>query len=478
MARTRELLRGIRGDGPHCHAGTRQEMPCNLLQCPEECQWEQWSTWSGCFCQTKVQNRTRQLKAYASGGVNMTCDPQDGVQTQNCSWSDCPVNCEWSDWGGWSDCDRLCGGGWTHRQRQRKVLAHAGGQDCTGEPREEQSCNSDACDIDCSWSPWSVSDCSATCGGGLRERARTVDVQPSGNGRLCTGEATIREGCNQKPCPVDCVWANWEPWGECSKSCATGSANRTRGILQVASNGGRRCEDQHGVEFRNCNEAVACPVDCIWEDWGDWTTCSEMCGRGVRTRGRPFIQEESGGRACSHADASMSEECVGVGPSCPPLVPAPAPAPLEQGIFGTMTLDVEEKQNTAFAGFCSAAASRTGRSTALQPQPECPLNAAIADAIRSGAAHHGGGDAASLGYTVQVAVLQAPSTKGLLGDNSTASRSVLVHFDIPAPPPGVRQALWTLGYSSMKDELNSQLAAHTLADEFRVVSVLGLAERQ
>lgn len=62
-----------------CHEGMVQDEPCNLFQCEEACKWDQWTEWSGCRCNVTVEHRNRTLKAYASGGVDMTCNLDDGA---------------------------------------------------------------------------------------------------------------------------------------------------------------------------------------------------------------------------------------------------------------------------------------------------------------------------------------------------------------------------------------------------------------
>lgn len=81
--------------------------------------------------------------------------------------------------------------------------------------------------VDCQghWTAWSS--CSVSCGGGLQNRIYVIDTPAANKG----GECPVKNGqeekqsCNSQACPVNCV-GQWSGWGECSKSCGTGSMVR------------------------------------------------------------------------------------------------------------------------------------------------------------------------------------------------------------------------------------------------------------
>jgi hypothetical protein len=57
--------------------------------------------------------------------------------------------------------------------------------------------------MDCEMSEWEAwSECSDKCGGGTRQRTRTVKVKPSNGGTPC-GPLVEYEECNTLPCSGD-----------------------------------------------------------------------------------------------------------------------------------------------------------------------------------------------------------------------------------------------------------------------------------
>merc|ERR1711879_741691 len=40
--------------------------------------------------------------------------------------------------------------------------------------------------------------------------------------------ATSSSLCNTSPCPVDCTWNNWGPWDSCSATCGSGTMTKSR----------------------------------------------------------------------------------------------------------------------------------------------------------------------------------------------------------------------------------------------------------
>ena len=63
---------------------------------------------------------------------------------------------------------------------------------------------------------------------------------------------------------------NLQDWSECSMSCGIGNRSRTREI-DAEVNGGTPCDP--AVPTKQSEECrLPCPRDCVWGDWGVWTS--------------------------------------------------------------------------------------------------------------------------------------------------------------------------------------------------------------
>jgi hypothetical protein len=97
-----------------------------------------------------------------------------------------------------------------------------------------------------SWVSGEFGACSATCGGGTRER--TVSCMGSdgsfGSSERCASQAQPPsvEACNTQACPLACVVASLG-FDECSAACDGGTQTEILQIITPASNGGAVCRD-------------------------------------------------------------------------------------------------------------------------------------------------------------------------------------------------------------------------------------------
>lgn len=90
-----------------------------------------------------------------------------------------------------------------------------------------------------------------------RSRTRTVTT-PSAYGGTCLGDNKEKDNCKSKLCPIDCHYAKWSEWGECTKTCGSGKHERTREHDREAKYGGKKCEG-FKKEKNNCN-IKPCPT--------------------------------------------------------------------------------------------------------------------------------------------------------------------------------------------------------------------------
>merc|ERR1719498_1768689 len=292
------------------------ERDCNEHACPKDCVVGAWSDWSSCTlsCGTGSQTRPRVNTAPEHGGK--AC-PSSRAQ-RACNDHECPVDCVYGDWSTWSSCSKSCGTG-TQTRIRGMVRPFYGGAACvdsadqlstsdsTGNAFTEvaqRNCNAHECPVDCVVGAWGAfGECSLSCASGSQTRTRSI-TQPQSGGKACP-QASHVQTCNALACPVDCVVGGWSAWDECTHSCDGGSQTRTRSTTEP-SFGGVACPDSSDV--RQCN-AHACAVDCVEGEWShdDTTaTCSVSCGSGTYTKTRTLTQPQNGGRECG-----PSSEVVG-----------------------------------------------------------------------------------------------------------------------------------------------------------------------
>jgi len=180
------------------------------------------------------------------------------------------IPCQWDTWGGWSKCTKACGGGTYYRTRGQKVKAANGGAACVGDVKETKACNTHHCPVDCAWKAWNAwQKCSKSCGKGEQKRNRAKLREAAHGGKKCTGSAEEKRSCNEKPCPVDCVYDEWQDWGECTKTCGNGTKTHKREVKTEAAHGGKKCdgdaEASEECELEECKstafrEALGLPM--------------------------------------------------------------------------------------------------------------------------------------------------------------------------------------------------------------------------
>ncbi|XP_073798559.1 A disintegrin and metalloproteinase with thrombospondin motifs 20 isoform X1 [Danio rerio] len=195
----------------------------------------------------------------------------------------------WDPSGPWQECSRMCQGERRRkavcvRKSDHLVVSE---QRCEYLPRPRGTM--EPCNTDCElrWHVAGRSECSSKCGPGYRTvdvlclryslNKRQSDRVES---RSCAelNKPQSREGCHG-----DCLQKSWQysSWTQCSKTCGRGV--RTRQAICM-NNLGRRlvereCETQQKVLSEPCSD-VPCP------DWtaSTWSECLVTCGKGVRHR--------------------------------------------------------------------------------------------------------------------------------------------------------------------------------------------------
>ena len=310
QSKRRHIVKEATNDG-NCTGKGKIMRQCNTNCCPRDCLWAHWGLWSGCSyqggksCGTGWRERSRNyaVKEYCSG---KSCNGEKSMN-ETCS-SCCPADCVWGSWQNWCHCSKSCNGGIQTRKRHVAKAESCGGT-CPGVASFTRTCNTQCCPRDCKWMKWGPwGHCfygdQNFCGKGNHTRIRQYKQTSFCGGKSCIGSTTEVKGCS-KCCPSNCSWGGWSAWGACSKSCGSGTQNRSRSVATNATCGGR-CDGPSRV-IQSCNKQC-CPANCIWAPWQNWCPCSKTCGGGVQTRKRKKLKAESCGGECP-GDSSYSKMC-------------------------------------------------------------------------------------------------------------------------------------------------------------------------
>lgn len=286
--------------GKPCDDSIEQLQPCNMHLCGPapnvDCVYSDWSPWSA--CQSGQRYRDRSIATFATAG-GKGCD--DALRVVAVCMADVR-DCILSDWTDWNVCDRSCGPGQTARHRGVEHFQSLGGKDCEGALQgtvlfESRGCQVDECrviDGNCGVSDWEDwGPCTATCSFGQKIRVRSIRNIRSDNGDGCSDAVAETSSCSDlPPCErekIDCLWADWESWSECTCTCGGGQRNRARHIAVFPMLGGMPCNPIDMEELAECNTQECSPVDAVdgeWAAWEEWTECSATCQSGARFRHR------------------------------------------------------------------------------------------------------------------------------------------------------------------------------------------------
>ncbi|KAJ8322347.1 hypothetical protein KUTeg_000818 [Tegillarca granosa] len=300
--------------GAQCSGSATESKSCLLKHCPLNGGWSNWSPWGHCSktCGSGTETRTRSCSHPAPNYGGAQCSGS-ATDSKSCLLKHCPLNGEWSNWSPWGHCSKTCGSGTETRTRSCSHPApNYGGAQCSGSATESKSCLLTHCPLNGGWSSWSSwGNCSKTCGSGTETRTRSCShPAPNYGGAQCSGSATESKSCLLKHCPLNGGWSSWSSWGHCSKTCGSGTETKTRSCSHPAPNyGGAQCSGS-ATESKSCL-LKHCPLNGGWNTWSPWGHCSKTCGSGTETRTRSCSHPAPnyGGAQCS-GSATESKSCL------------------------------------------------------------------------------------------------------------------------------------------------------------------------
>ncbi|KAJ1607273.1 thrombospondin related adhesive protein [Cryptosporidium canis] len=208
--------------------------------------------------------------------------------------NDCETGtCIHNEWSAWSTCKDPCSNTETmSRSRTVKTASQSWASTPCRDESQYQLCSEDQHSIatctNClvsQWTPWS--ECSTSCGEGVKVRTRVVNKPPvNGDSSTCP-ELIEKVSCNKDVvCPSsNCELGQWSEWSPCTVTCGAGTTVRNREVK------GEGCTELT-TESKDCNlfdcGDISQSCTAVMSVWSDWSTCSEKCDQGLVRRYRDF----------------------------------------------------------------------------------------------------------------------------------------------------------------------------------------------
>eukprot|EP00917_Polyrhabdina_sp_WS-2016_P010327 GHVP01022791.1.p1 GENE.GHVP01022791.1~~GHVP01022791.1.p1 ORF type:complete len:2740 (+),score=457.13 GHVP01022791.1:18-8237(+) len=277
--------------------------------CPRNCVLSKWTTDPTCdaTCGEGYFKRTRPVVVKPIGQGTGCGDLWEYLLCPNLPSCSSNLSCLYSEWSPYGECSISCqetGDGYKLRERSIIKFGPGSREDCRFF-WEYTSCSEslpEICPVDCVPGSWGeIGECSPECGIGKKIQSREVELPSKGTGNECSNLS--RElPCFNQPCHTECELSEWSDWSECTDECGGGTRNRKRTVVVPPSSKAFPCSDLWEFELCNdfsCDEEKENPADCKVTEWSTWSDCPVSCGGGVQSRTRTVESPQKlGGKEC------------------------------------------------------------------------------------------------------------------------------------------------------------------------------------
>ena len=348
VQRQRECENDVQG-GNGCGAQSPQvvqkrESCTSGVTCPY---WGPWSGYKYGTCsascgQGVVRNGVRSRVCVNDNTAGTGCggrSPETVQVVKSCRVPACPRWADWSQRKVMTPCSVTCGTKGFVQVQRRRICENDNpdGKGCGSLSPDDQITNEPCtnptpppCPLWAQWSADSLTDCSVTCGRGIRIRSRKRNcvndiASKLGCGAKSPEEYTNREDCSMGPCPIWSTWTEFKPTAQCSVTCGGGgtwTVLRSRQCINdISSRDGCGANSpQMETKTEGCSSALTCPYWGLWSGftYGD---CSASCGTGITRRGtrsricRNDVKSGNGCGANSPQFDTQTQDCPV--PLCP-----------------------------------------------------------------------------------------------------------------------------------------------------------------
>lgn len=278
--------------GRNCSGEVTEIKSCIKAPCPIPGKWATWSQWSECSksCSGGRKSRRRTCNNPSPSNGGQPCTGR-ATETEMCQLIPCPIDGGWGEWSNWTECSKTCSEGIKSRYRNcNNPPSQHGGKQCSGNFNQSKHCSHQSCFIHGEWTEWSNwTDCSKTCDVGQQTRTRLClnpNLKPVGRANdiiSCAGNETDMRVCVQGPCSNQSIWTGWSSWSQCSISCGLGKQERFRNCSRNGDLSTKVCPGSL-MQVKSCYHD--CTVSGGWSEWSNWTACSSSCGTGVQVKFR------------------------------------------------------------------------------------------------------------------------------------------------------------------------------------------------